>query len=97
FVTEELWAETGKFGPARENLLILTEWPDLSGLEDAAADDELAWLIDVISNVRSVRAEMNVPAGAKLQLVVTGAGETTLARLVAGTSLTSRLARLEVI
>ena len=35
FVTEELWAETGKVGPARDNLLILTEWPDLSGLEDA--------------------------------------------------------------
>ena len=97
FVTEELWAETGKFGPARQELLITTEWPDLSGLEDAAADAELAWLIDVISNVRSVRAEMNVPASAKLQLVVTGAGEQTLSRLVAGTSLISRLARLDEI
>ena len=97
FVTEELWAKTGEFGPKRENLLILTEWPDLSGLEDAEADAELAWLVDVISNVRSVRAEMNVPAGAKLQLVVSGAGEQTLARLVAGTSLITRLARLEEI
>lgn len=97
FVTEELWAETGKFGPARENLLILTEWPQYQGLEDAAADAELAWLVDVISNVRSVRAEMNVPASAKLQLVVSGAGEETLRRLVAGTSLISRLARLEAI
>ena len=97
FVTEELWAETGKFGPARKEMLITTEWPNLSGLEDAAADAELAWLIDVISNIRSVRAEMNVPAGAKLQLVVTGAGEETLRRLVAGTSLISRLARLEEI
>jgi valyl-tRNA synthetase len=97
FVTEELWAKTGEFGPKRENLLILTEWPDLSGLEDAEADAELAWLVDVISNVRSVRAEMNVPAGAKLQLAVSGAGEQTLARLVAGTSLITRLARLEEI
>ena len=97
FVTEELWEKTGEFGPKRENLLVLTEWPDLSGLEDAAADAELAWLVDVISNVRSVRAEMNVPASAKLQLVVTGAGAETLRRLVAGTSLISRLARLEEI
>src|SRR5690606_11735691 len=97
FVTEELWAETGKSGPARETMLILAEWPDPSGLEDAAADAELAWLIEVISNIRSVRAEMNVPAGARLQLVVTGAGEQTLARLVAGTALISRLARLEEI
>jgi valyl-tRNA synthetase len=97
FVTEELWAETGKFGSARENLLILTEWPEYQGLEDGAADAELAWLIDVISNVRSVRAEMNVPASAKLQLVVTGAGDETLRRLVGGTSLITRLARLEEI
>ncbi|KKB83765.1 hypothetical protein VW29_13880 [Devosia limi DSM 17137] len=97
FITEELWAETGKSGPARESLLILTEWPDLAGLEDPAADAELSWLIDVISNVRSVRAEMNVPASAKLPLVVVGAGEGTLGRLVAGTSLITRLARLEEI
>jgi valyl-tRNA synthetase len=78
-------------------MLILTEWPDLSGLEDPAADAELTWLIDVITNVRSIRSEMNVPAGAKLPMVVVGAGETTLARLVAGTSLITRLARLEEI
>ncbi|SFV32155.1 valyl-tRNA synthetase [Devosia crocina] len=97
FVTEELWAETGKFGPQRQSQLITTEWPSFEGLENPEADAELAWLIDVISNVRSVRAEMNVPASAKLQLVVTGAGEQTLARLVAGTSLITRLARLEEI
>lgn len=97
FVTEELWAETGKFGAPRQSLLILTDWPDLAGLEDAAADVELTWLIDVITNVRSVRSEMNVPAGAKLQMVVVGAGEDTLRRLVAGTSLITRLARLEEI
>jgi len=97
FVTEELWAETGKFGPPRKAMLILSEWPDLAGLEDAAADADLNWLIDVITNVRSVRSEMNVPAGAKLQMVVVGAGEETLRRLVAGTSLITRLARLEEI
>ncbi|WEK06346.1 MAG: valine--tRNA ligase [Candidatus Devosia phytovorans] len=97
FVTEELWAETGKFGAPRQNMLILTEWPDLAGLEDAEADAELNWLIDVITNVRSVRSEMNVPAGAKLPIFVVGAGEETLRRLVAGTSLITRLARLEQI
>ncbi|MCZ4346301.1 valine--tRNA ligase [Devosia neptuniae] len=97
FVTEELWAETGKFGAPRESMLILTQWPDLAGLEDAEADADLTWLIDVITNVRSVRSEMNVPASAKLPLVVVGANETTLRRLVAGTSLITRLARLEEI
>jgi valyl-tRNA synthetase len=95
FVTEELWAETGKFGPPRQNMLILSAWPSLEGLEDAEADAELTWLIEVITSVRSIRSEMNVPAAAKLPLVVVGAGEGTLGRLVAGTSLITRLARLE--
>ena len=97
FVTEELWAETGKFGPARAGVLALADWPDLNGLEDADADAELGWLIEVITSVRSIRAEMNVPAGAKLQLVMVGAGDETLRRVVAGTSLITRLARLDAI
>jgi len=97
FVTEELWAETGKVGPARTDLLIVSSWPELAGLEDADADAELGWLIDLISGVRSVRQEMNVPAGAKIDLVVTGANDETLRRLVANTALISRLARLESI
>jgi valyl-tRNA synthetase len=97
FVTEELWAETGKFGPGRAGVLALADWPKLDGLEDPDADAELGWLIDVITSVRSIRAEMNVPAGAKLQLVMVGAGEETLRRVVAGTALITRLARLEAI
>jgi len=95
FVTEELWAETGKVGPSRQNLLILSEWPDLSGLEDAAADADVEWIIEVVTSIRSVRTEMNVPAGAKLPAVVVGAGEDTMRRLVASTSLVTRLARLD--
>src|SRR5690606_17415806 len=97
FVTEELWAETGKFGAPRTGVLALADWPNLDGLEDADADAELGWLIEVITSVRSIRAEMNVPAGAKLQLAMVGAGEETLRRVVAGTALITRLARLEAI
>ena len=34
---------------------------------------EMHWVIELIKGVRSVRAEMNVPAGAKIPLVLTGA------------------------
>ena len=46
FVTEKLWAETGKSGPARENLLVLSEWPELSGLGNAEAEAELDLMTD---------------------------------------------------
>jgi valyl-tRNA synthetase len=95
FVTEELWAETGKTGPAREKLLIISEWPELAGLEDEEAQAELDWLVSLISGIRSVRQEMNVPAGAKVKLLVVGAGETTGTRVEANLSALTRLARLD--
>jgi valyl-tRNA synthetase len=94
FVTEELWGETGKTGPAREALLILTEWPQMAGLEDAAAEAELNWLVAVVSGIRSVRQEMNVPAGAKIPLVIVGAGVDTGTRVESQLQSLTRLARL---
>jgi len=95
FVTEELWAETGKAGPAREKLLIISEWPDLRGLENKEADAELQWLITLVTGIRSVRQEMNVPAGAKVKLLVVGAGLDTGTRVEAHLPALTRLARLE--
>ncbi|AKR55624.1 hypothetical protein XM25_07375 [Devosia sp. H5989] len=97
FVTEELWGETGKVGPKREELLVLTRWPDLSGLEDAEADAEIGWLIDLISAIRSIRTDMNVPVSAKVPLLVTGNTAETTRRMLAGSALISRLARVEPI
>ncbi|RYE07797.1 MAG: valine--tRNA ligase [Hyphomicrobiales bacterium] len=95
FVTEELWGETGKVGPAREKLLILSEWPQIDGLADPRADAEMEWLIQVVSGIRSVRTEMNVPAGAKIKLVIVGAGEETGIRAETQLQALLRLARLE--
>jgi valyl-tRNA synthetase len=95
FVTEELWAKTGEQGPARESLLALAEWPELSGLADANADAEIGWLVQLISEVRSVRSDANVPAGAKIPLVIAGASDTTKARADRHAETIKRLARIE--
>ena len=68
FVTEELWAKRAP-SEGRPSLLMLAPWPEHQGLQNAEADAEIGWLIRLISEVRSVRAEMNVPAGAKVPLV----------------------------
>ena len=47
----------------RGSLLALAPWPDLRGLEDADAEAEIGWVIDLVMAVRSVRAEMNFPRG----------------------------------
>jgi len=96
FVTEELWQRTGEEGPARETMLIHAAWPQLA-VADTAAADELNWLVDLITAVRSVRAEMNVPAAARTDLVLIGADETVTARVATHRAAIERLARVDAI
>jgi len=84
-------------GHARRSLLCLSEWPRLSGLQSVEADAEIGWIVKLVSEVRSVRMEMNVPAGAKIPLVITGASEATVTRAKAHDETVRRLARLESI
>ena len=71
FVTEELWQQTA----AREHWLMEANWPTYKGLGDAKADKEIEWVIKIISEIRSVRAEMNISGGLKIPCVLVGAGK----------------------
>ncbi|MBL8791342.1 MAG: valine--tRNA ligase [Rhizobiales bacterium] len=93
FITEELWQKTA----AREQWLIETPWASYTGLGDAAADAEMDWVIRLVSEVRSVRAEMNVNAGAKIPLVLVGAGKEARRRAAQWEAEIMRLARLSSI
>jgi valyl-tRNA synthetase len=76
FITEELWAQTAAEGRPRESLLISAPWPDLpDSLADPAAEAEIGLVIAAVTEGRSVRAELNVPAAARPDLIVTGADE----------------------
>jgi valyl-tRNA synthetase len=95
FITEELWARMAEHAEPRRSMLMLSPWPELSALpahEDAR--DEMGWLIALVSGVRSVRAEMNVPPGARIALLVKDAGAETAARLSRHRDLILTLARL---
>ncbi|OYW32883.1 MAG: valine--tRNA ligase, partial [Rhizobiales bacterium 12-66-7] len=69
-------------------------WPDLSGLEAPDAEAEVGWAVDLITEVRSVRAEMNVPAGAQVPLVLVEASAATQLRAKVWDDAIRRLARL---
>jgi valyl-tRNA synthetase len=95
YITEELWARTAEHGEPRASLLIEAEWPQLSALpgnEDACT--EMHWVVDLVSGVRSIRAEMNVPPGAQIPLVLIGASKETVARLARHEHLVKTMARL---
>ncbi len=92
FVTEALWAQTG----ARAHPLMLDEWPNLpKTLITKKADTEIEWLIKSITAIRSVRAEMNVPASAKIPLEIIGATSATQPRIGTLHDSLKQLARLE--
>jgi valyl-tRNA synthetase len=97
FVTEELWAKRMPEGERRDSLLMLSEWPSREGLENAEADAEIGWLIKLVTEVRSVRAEMNVPAGAKVPFVIADASAETKVRFATHDETIRRLARVETI
>ena len=97
YVTEELWEQTTQEGEKRDKLLIISAWPELEGLENPKADAEINWLIDLITAIRSTRAEMNVPASAKIPLHIIGANEDTKAKVNSQILALKRLARIETI
>jgi valyl-tRNA synthetase len=96
FMTEELWAHTAGEGKERGGLICHAEWPSPAYADDAAAD-EINWLIDLVSAIRSVRSEMNVPPGATAPLVMVGANAVTRTRIERQESAIRRLARVETI
>jgi valyl-tRNA synthetase len=77
FITEELWAHMVEHGEQRLSLLTLSAWPEIDGMSDEAAAKEIGWVIELVQEIRSVRSEMNVPAGAKIPLVVVSADKAT--------------------
>jgi valyl-tRNA synthetase len=97
FITEELWAKTAEHGPARQSVLALASWPRLSALVDTDAAAEIGWVVSLVSEIRSVRSEMNVPGGAKVPLVLVSASATTKARAERHDETLKRLARLDAI
>ncbi|MEM8555543.1 MAG: valine--tRNA ligase, partial [Pseudomonadota bacterium] len=93
FITEELWATTAK----RPNMIVHADWPSYgaSDLINSAADKEMTWVITLIENIRSLRAQMHVPAGLKLPLLQLELDEAGQAAWDRNAALIMRLARVE--
>ncbi|MFY9467732.1 MAG: valine--tRNA ligase, partial [Lentibacter algarum] len=92
FITEELWGTLGE----RKKILAHTDWPTYgSELVDGAADAEMNWVIGLIEEIRSVRAQMHVPAGLKVPVVVRNMSEEAKAAYDGNEALIKKLARMD--
>ncbi|MEQ9554636.1 MAG: class I tRNA ligase family protein, partial [Rhodospirillales bacterium] len=91
FITEELWQTRA----ARAQPLITTPWPEYdAALVDAAVNAEMDWVVRLISQIRAVRSEMNVPPKAKIPMLLKDGDAAAQAALATHRDLILRLAGL---
>ncbi|WP_281983831.1 valine--tRNA ligase [Thalassorhabdomicrobium marinisediminis] len=93
FITEELWEIDG-----HATLLAHQDWPEYdTDLVDATAAAEMSWVIQIIENIRSTRAQMNVPAGLYVPLIQTEADAAAKTAWANNEALIKRLARVDTL
>jgi len=61
---------------------------------DPAAEAEIGWVVDLVTAIRSVRAEMNIPPATLTPLVLSGASAETKERAQRWSDIVKRMARL---
>ncbi|MGL5164274.1 MAG: valine--tRNA ligase [Afipia sp.] len=74
--------------------VIVAAPPVVERFSDPAAESEIGWLVELISSIRSVRAEMNIPPATLFPLVLVGASADIKARAERWSDVMKRLARL---
>jgi len=92
FITTELWNNTAK----RDTKLLHMPWPKSETIDTAALND-IDWTIDLISSIRSLRAEMNLPAAAKLTVYLRDASADSQHNINTFNGIICSLARLETL
>ncbi len=86
-----LMSATGPNDPIVPPLLLPPREPDFS---DPAAEAEIGWVVDLLTAIRSVRAEMNIPPATLTPLVIIAASAETKARAQRWNDVIRRMARL---
>jgi valyl-tRNA synthetase len=67
---------------------------DAADFSDPAAEAEIGWVVDLVTAIRSVRAEMNIPPATLTPLVLAGASAETRGRAQRWNDVVKRMARL---
>jgi valyl-tRNA synthetase len=86
-----LLSTTSPNDPLMPPVLLL---PDTADFTDEAAEAEIGWLVDLVTAIRSVRAEMNIPPATLTPLVLAGTSPETRARAQRWSDVIKRMARL---
>jgi valyl-tRNA synthetase len=93
FITEEIWQNLAR---EDEGLLLTSPWPEFSREpHDLAALAEMEWVVQAISAIRALRAEMNIPPAARVPLLIKDAEPAVAERIERHREHFVRLARVD--
>jgi valyl-tRNA synthetase len=93
FITDEIWEQLAGQSPG---MLITAQWPELQrDAIDPEASAEMEWVVQAISAIRALRAEMNVTPAARVPLLIKDAEPVAAQRLERHREHFMRLARVE--
>ncbi len=92
FITAELWNNSHK----ASDDIIVAPWPKAEEVDNEALN-HIDWVVELITAIRSLRAEMNLPAGSKLTVYLQGANEQSVANIEHFNDIIKAMARLEKI
>jgi valyl-tRNA synthetase len=93
-VTAEQIATMALAGPGEPLVAPVLAALDADDFSDPAAEGEIGWVVDLVTAIRSVRSEMNIPPATLLPLVLSGASSETQVRAQRWNDTVKRLARL---
>ena len=70
FITEEIWQKIAPMIDRGGKTIMCQTYPEFDKSQlNAQADDEIEWLKQVVTNVRTIRSEMGVPPGKRIDLI----------------------------
>ena len=97
FISEEIWQQVAPRLAIGGDTLMTQPYPAAQGFADAAAEQEIAWLQEVLLGIRKIRADMNIAPGKALPVLFAGLDAHSRAMLVAQERCLLALGRLETI
>jgi valyl-tRNA synthetase len=96
FITESIWQQVKELAGKSGDTIMLAAYPEpQDALVDAEAEADIAWLQNVITAVRNVRAEKNIPPSKELELLFKNGDDEDFRRAEENQTFLMKLAKLE--
>ncbi len=96
FITEEIWQQVKTLAGKEGETIMLAPYPEAQdAFRDADAEADIQWLQDVITAVRNIRGEKNIPPSKPLDLLFKNGGDDDFRRAEENQTFLKKLAQLE--